>query len=255
MDKQLAQQLSELKAQMALISTAIERIDQKVHEPETQPQSPLWAKLASDHSVPLSKVFEATKIWDADDFEEWTTNWNKSKRRRVALLNEVLQTWQAEIKTRQPPPINAKINSVDQAEAIVSKIREFKDYQNQLVDYVCNYDLSTLDELCQVDHATDFKTYYDWINHLLSGVGSFKLPCDTDQLDAKTELYSQITQVLHQLLSQIDTEIIPNVQMIDPVTFEPKDIPAEVQPKYKKRVLNIYKEDLRRAFEYLVANK
>lgn len=249
MDKQLAQQLSELKTQLAAITAAIERIDQKVHEPEPEPQIPLWVKLAGDDSVPLSKVFAASKVWDQDDFDEWTQNWNKTKPERVRLLREALATWEAEISSRQPPTINVKVNSVDAAENIVRTIREFQDFQTQFVDHVRDYDRSTLDALCATDTSTDFRTYYDWINRLLNSVAVFKHK--TDEANGTHELYSQYVWVLNSLLSSIDTDVITPLMMIDPDSFDSKAAPPDAQTKHKKRVLNIYKEDLRRAFEYL----
>lgn len=251
MDKQLAHQLSELKTQLAAITAAIERIDQKVHQPEPEPQIPLWVKLAGDDTVPLSKVFAATKVWDQDDFDEWTQNWNKTKPERVRLLREALSTWEAEISSRQPPIITVKVNSVDAAENIVRTIREYKDFQTQFVYHVRDYDRSTLDALCATDTSTDFRTYYDWINRLLSSVAQMKPTCENDQTDGRCELFAQSGWVLNSLLSAIDTDIIPPLMMIDPDSFDSKAAPPDAQTKHKKRVLNIYKEDLRRAFEYI----
>lgn len=248
MDKQLAQQLSELKAQMAVISAAIERIDSKVHEPDPEPQVPLWVKLAGDDSVPLEKVFAATQIWDAHDFDAWCVTWNKTKTQRVHMLREALETWQAEIARRPVPSLKATVNSLSEAEQLVRTIHDYKLFQAKLLDHARDYSRATLDDLCEQHTPTDFRTYYNWINQFLNHVRELQ---PEPEPEIRLDLYTQCVAVLNHLLSQIDTDIIPPCMFACTETFELKQASADAQAKHKKRTLTKYKEDLRRAFEYI----
>lgn len=155
MDKQLSQQISDLKSQLAVISQVIDRIDQKVQEPE--PVIPEWVKMAADDSVPLHKVMEAARIWDQEDFESWSQNWNKTKHKRIGLLKAALETWQSDVLSRKPPTFKVQLNSVEAAERVVNQLREFQLFHSQLGSYVQGYDKSMLNTLCQQDSFTDFR--------------------------------------------------------------------------------------------------
>lgn len=266
MDKQLAQQLSELKAQMATITSAIERIDQKVTEPESEPQVPLWIKLAGDDSVPLSKVFAATQVWDQSDFDEWSNNWNKTKAHRIQLLREALHTWQADVSNSKPPTVVMCVQSVQDAERLLQHMQAYKAMQNRFIQLVKDHDYSQLDMLLAVDHAHDFHVYYEWVNAFIKHVQHLR-PCyepnvSNDPLSESERLIQQLPEqialfhdkcvhTLQYLLSEIDTQVITPLRMLDPDTFDEKLMPVEAQNQYKKKQLQIYKADLRRAFEFL----
>ena len=289
MDKQLAQQLSELKTQMAAITEAISRIDQKVHEPEPECQVPEWIRLAADDSVPLQKVLQAAQVWDQDDFESWTNNWNSTKIQRIQLLTEALAIWEAEVASRKLPTTTAQISTVEQAQALMDKINAYKKLQQSLVDYVRNCDRTPLVVIQEKDHYSDFRAYYNWVNSFVEGVAQLKPECevnyysdrDKDPLaafyapvDPGVSLYNQTQEVLHHLLAQIDLDMIPPLKMIDPETFEIVEAPvpknkasvtidpvtfqvqegarkSNVQSAHKKRQYETYKKSLKKAFEYL----
>lgn len=81
---------------------------------------------------------------------------------------------------------------------------------------------------------------------------------DVEQLHEQTrdengtrELHGSCTHVLSQLLNQIDSDMIPSKLWINAETFEPQEVPFEDQVKYKDREMQVYKQNLHSAFEYL----
>lgn len=266
MDKQLAQQLSELKAQMATITSAIERIDQKVTEPECEPQVPLWIRLAGDDSVPLSKVFAATQIWDQSDFDNWCDLWNKTKVHRIQLLREAIATWQADVTNSKPPTVVVCVQSVQDAVRLLQHMQAYKAMQTRFMQLVKDQDYSQLDMLLTVDHAHDFHVYYEWVNAFIKQVQHLR-PCaplnaTSEPLSESERLIQQLPEqivlfhekcvhTLQYLLSEIDTQVIKPLRRLNPETFEEELMPVAAQNQYKKKQLEIYKSDLRRAFECL----
>jgi len=261
MDRQLSQQLSELKTQLASITEAIARIDQKVHEPEPEYKPPAWVKLAVDDTVPLSQVLQAAQVWDEDDFDTWTETWNNSKNKRIQLLTEALAVWEAEVSSRKFPPSVSQISSLEHAQKLVDSINAFKKLQTTIVDYIHNYDRTPLVCISDQNHNSNFRAYYNWINSFVDGLLQFR-PVDSKhaedtinsfytQIDPCLALFNQSLEVLNHLLAQIDLDIIDTLKAVDPHTFEIAEAKPEIQASHKKRQLMIYKKSLKSAFEYL----
>lgn len=270
MDKQLAQQLSEIKTQISSITAAIALLDQKVSEPESEPELPLWLKLAADDSVPLIKVLKAAQIWDQQDFDDWCQEWNKTKHKRVQLLREAIQTWKSDLMNHTMQPITLNVRDVKDAESIFTQMKTYEATKAQVLQLIQSYDYHVLESICSGDQSNNFQLYYEWVNQFIKAVKDL-LPvpeqettcCDdvskpydlTTQLSKKIILiHERHVQTLGYLLNETDMLIIEPLRVINPQTFEEVLAPPHAQTAYKEQKLTNYKTDLRKAFEFINPN-
>ena len=233
--------LAQARAWVSSIDNRIDHANNRSNEFLDTSREPFVDTVSDQDLLSITKGQDANYIWTRLEFEEFTTLWNKTKKKRIDSLRAVLDTFLNDVRSRRS--IRYDVDDLATAKRALKEIEELESAKTEIVLALNNR--TQLDELLARDSEYDFVTYYDYTNKLIDILNSTKRSVT---VAPNEEIISHMRSLLMYMLEQHELEQFDHVA-IDPVTFEVVGLEGDKLIKYRRNMLKLYNSRLRRAFE------
>lgn len=123
-------------------------------------------KNSSDKSI--MQIWKEADEWDDYAHELFGRVWNRSKIRRIELLERSLVSSAEIVKGYNYYDRSAKVTSLSEARELLKKFEELETIKSDIQDLLLNFDRTTLESI--KDNTTNLESYvkyYDWYNRLM----------------------------------------------------------------------------------------
>ena len=233
--------LAQARAWVNSIDTRIDHANNRSNEFLDTSREPFVDTVSDRDLLSIAKSDDANYIWSRLEFEEFTAQWNKTKKKRVDSLCAVLDTFLNDVRSRRS--IRYDVDDLATARRALKEIEELEAAKTAIVSAL--NDRTQLDELLASDSEYDFVTYYDYTNKLIDILNSTKRSVT---VAPNEEIIANMRSLLMYTLEQHELEQFDHAT-IDPVTFEVVGLDGDKLIKYRHNMLKLYNGRLRRAFE------
>lgn len=233
--------LAQARAWVNSIDTRIDHANNRSKEFLDTSREPFVDTVSDRDLLSITKSDDANYIWSRLEFEEFTTLWNKTKKKRVDSLCAVLDTFLNDVRSRRS--IRYDVDDLATARRALKEIEELEAAKMAIVSAL--NDRTQLDELLASDSEYDFVTYYDYTNKLIDILNFTKRSVT---VVPNEEIIANMRSLLMYMLEQHELEQFDHAT-IDPVTFEVVGLDGDKLAKYRRNMLKLYNGRLRRAFE------
>ena len=233
--------LAQARAWVNSIDTRIDHANNSSKEFIDTSREPFVDTVSDRDLLSIAKGDDANYIWTRLEFEEFTTLWNKTKKKRIDSLRAVLDTFLNDVRSRRS--IRYDVDDLATAKRALKEIEELESAKTEII--LALNDRNQLDELLASDGEYDFVTYYDYTNKLIDILNSARRSV---VVAPNEEIIGHMRSLLMYMLEQHELEQFDHVA-IDPVTFEVVGLEGDKLAKYRRNMLKLYNSRLRRAFE------
>ena len=233
--------LAQARAWVNSIDTRIDYANSRTKEFLDTSREPFVDTVSDQDLLSITKGDDANYIWSTLEFEEFTTLWNKTKKKRIDSLRTTLDTFLNDVRSRRS--IRYEVDDLITAKRVLHEIEELEAAKAEIITGLT--DRTQLDELLASDSDYDFVTYYDYTNKLIDILNSAKRSVT---VAPNEEIIGNMRSLLMYMLEQHELEQFDHAA-IDPVTFKVVGLDGDNLIKYRRNMLKLYNGRLRRAFE------